>query len=65
MIATQMEDKDWLNWQAIVKCPWLTCYAGLGLAGNGNCFAGGDYKNKDCPEYKNEDLWIETQEAKR
>ena len=41
------------------KCQWLTCYAGSGLAGTEHCFAGGDSQNPDCPEYKNEEDFLE------
>ncbi|MHB8123152.1 MAG: hypothetical protein ACYDG4_13460 [Desulfuromonadaceae bacterium] len=55
--ATAMNDQEWLAWSSehpagsVVKCKWLTCYAGTGLAGNGMCFAGGDWKNPECPQF--------------
>lgn len=34
-----------------VKCPWLTCVNGCGLAGMGTCLWG-DWRRADCPEYE-------------
>ena len=68
MKSSIMSDAEWMAWQKKdghgVKCKWLECYAGTGLAGNGTCFAGGDWTREDCPEYKNEIEWIKEQEAK-
>ena len=61
---TAMDDDDWLNWGTAVKCRWIDCYCGMGLAGKGECFAGGDYKNPDCPKYKSEDEYVAEQDEK-
>ncbi len=57
-----MTDSEWLDWKAVVKCKWIDCYAGMGLAGNGRCFVKGNFKDPDCPVYKNEDKWIKEKE---
>jgi len=41
------------------ECQWIICYAGMGLAGSGHCFAGGDSQNPDCPEYQDEEDFLE------
>lgn len=45
-----------------VKCKWLGCTGGLGLAGNGCCSNGGSWWMADCPEYENEDDYNEVVE---
>jgi hypothetical protein len=40
------------------KCPFITCAAGMGLAGMGVCFKGGEWDNPDCPKYQNEEDFI-------
>jgi hypothetical protein len=37
-----------------IKCPYLNCIAGLGLAGRGICFLDGDAKNPFCNKYEEE-----------
>jgi hypothetical protein len=37
------------------KCNFLNCFAGTGVAGNGNCFLGGDPKDPNCPMFKEEE----------
>ncbi len=44
------------------KCNFLDCYAGMGLAGNGNCFANGSWWLPSCPEFKDEKEWIKEME---
>lgn len=63
MKPTVMTDEEWLQWRNMVKCHWLTCYAGLGLAGNGTCFADGDFKNENCPKYISEDDFLDQQKT--
>ncbi|MDC7224221.1 MAG: hypothetical protein PQJ60_10805 [Spirochaetales bacterium] len=36
-------------------CKWLTCAAGMGVAGCGFCFLGGDPTDPDCPKYEPEE----------
>ncbi len=43
------------------KCEWIDCYAGMGLAGMGHCFAGGAWWMMSCPEYRNEEEWLKEQ----
>jgi hypothetical protein len=46
-----MTDEEFLNWKNVVKCPWLKCAGGMGLAGNGCCSLRGDYKKIICPKF--------------
>ena len=39
---------------AEIVCPYLTCAAGMGVAGNLQCFLHGDYRDKECKEYEEE-----------
>ena len=39
------------------RCNFLTCLAGMGVAGTGNCFLHGEPDNPECPKYKNEKEW--------
>uniref|UniRef100_A0A6H1Z9Z3 Uncharacterized protein n=1 Tax=viral metagenome TaxID=1070528 RepID=A0A6H1Z9Z3_9ZZZZ len=41
-----------------LKCEWLDCYAGLGVAGRGFCFAGGAWWMQCCPEYQQDDEFL-------
>ena len=34
-----------------VKCNWLKCAGGMGLAGHGMCSFRGDWSNPDCPYF--------------
>ncbi len=42
-----------------LRCAWIDCYAGLGLAGSGFCFAYGAWWMFCCPEFKDEDDYLE------
>jgi hypothetical protein len=53
-MPSEMTDKEWRDWHYTVKCKWMDCYAGQGLAGNGSCHAGGDFKDPGCPKYRDE-----------
>lgn len=37
-----------------IKCNFLNCYAGGGLAGRGICFLEGEPFNSKCPEFQDE-----------
>ena len=50
-----MTDEEWLHWKDIVKCDWLHCAGGMGLAGNGCCSFRGDYDKTDCAKYISEE----------
>jgi len=41
-----------------IKCEFLDCVAGMGLAGSGTCFNGGAWWMQCCPEYKNENEFL-------
>lgn len=45
------------------KCNWLECISGSGLGGRGYC-NGGEPWNPDCPEYENEDDFLEKEAEK-
>lgn len=47
-VITVMTDLEHENFRYVVKCDWLRCAAGMGLAGNGNCSFRGNWKDKDC-----------------
>lgn len=40
------------------KCPFMTCAAGMGLAGMGVCFLRGEWDNPECPKHKSDDDFI-------
>ena len=50
-MTNPMTDQEWLNWNDTVKCNWLTCAGGCGLAGNGCCSFRGDFRNENCPKF--------------
>ncbi len=48
-----LNDNEWLNFRSSVKCQWLTCFAGMGLAGIGSCCVpAGRWDRKKCPAFK-------------
>ena len=49
---------DEKNW----KCNWMKCVYGMGLAGRGRC-AFGDPLDKDCPNFGDEDVFLQNWEA--
>jgi len=38
-----------------IKCRYIDCYAGLGVAGMLHCFLGGDYKDPNCKKYQEDE----------
>ena len=36
------------------KCNFIHCFAGMGVAGAGSCFLGGQPENPNCPAFKDE-----------
>jgi hypothetical protein len=36
----------------LVKCNWLECEAGCGIAGHGGCFRKGEWWKKNCKQFK-------------
>jgi hypothetical protein len=42
------------RFEELVKCRWLECVAGGGLAGSGQCFLYGIWWAEDCPEFRDE-----------
>jgi hypothetical protein len=38
----------------IKQCNFMKCFAGMGVAGNGQCFLGGDPQDPNCPKFKDE-----------
>ena len=45
-----LNNEEYENFHKHVKCNWIECAYGLGLAGRGDCCAG-DWTQKDCPEF--------------
>jgi hypothetical protein len=45
-----------------IKCRYIDCYAGMGVAGMLRCFLGGDYRNPNCKKYVNEKEELKKQE---
>lgn len=41
-----------------IRCDFLTCMAGMGVAGNRHCFLRGDWRRADCSKYINEEKWL-------
>ena len=37
-----------------IKCDFLMCAAGMGVAGSGRCFLKGDPENVDCEQFQDE-----------
>ncbi|MBW1666869.1 MAG: hypothetical protein JRJ66_02220 [Deltaproteobacteria bacterium] len=35
-----------------IKCDFVECYAGMGLAGSGHCFLDGAWWMQCCPEFR-------------
>ena len=46
-----------------IKCNYVDCAAGMGLAGNGRCFLCGEWDNADCPKFKSNEDFIAEHEA--
>lgn len=42
-----------------LKCQWLYCVAGMGIAGSGSCFLNGAWWMPCCPEFVDEDRFLE------
>ena len=38
-----------------IECPFMDCDAGIGVAGDGCCFLGGDQRDPECKKYQKED----------
>ena len=53
-----LNDEEWENFKEHVKCRWIECVGGLGLAGNGCCSFRGDWDRIDCPKFVDEDVLI-------
>lgn len=49
-----MTDEEFMDWRGVVKCNWLKCAGGMGLAGNGCCSFRGDYHKTICPKFIDE-----------
>lgn len=46
-----MTYEEFDDWKNVVKCGWLECAGGMGLAGNGSCSFRGDFTNPNCPNF--------------
>ena len=59
-----LNDKEFENFKKYVKCQWLDCAHGMGLAGQGICsHPGGKWNRKKCPEFIPEDDFLAQWEA--
>lgn len=38
-----------------IKCMFIKCAAGMGVAGSRHCFLSGDPENKDCTKFVSDD----------
>lgn len=47
-----------------IKCNYIKCAAGMGVAGMGDCFLGGDFTNKNCDKFKDEDEFLKEWEER-
>jgi len=41
-------------WNNKIRCDYLHCFAGMGVAGMLNCFLGGMWWHPSCPGFKDE-----------
>lgn len=57
-MTNPMTNEQFENWRSVVKCNWLKCAHGMGLAGNGCCSMRGDFTNANCPQFVDEDEYI-------
>lgn len=48
----------YMSEESKIKCDFINCFAGMGLAGGGRCFAYGAWWMNDCPNFKDEDEWL-------
>lgn len=53
-----LNDQEWLGFRVAVKCRWLYCTHGQGLAGHGCCAAQGEWNRVDCPEFVLEEDYL-------
>ena len=60
-----MTDEEWCNWKDHVKCKWLECAGGIGLAGNGCCSFRGDWADVYCKYFITEDDYERKRYAKQ
>ena len=54
-----LNDLEFDNFRSFVKCRWLECFAGLGLAGHGICCARGAWDKENCPDFETEEDFLE------
>ena len=53
-----LNDEEWDNYKDVVKCTWLLCAGGMGLAGHGHCSFAGEWDNPECPDFITEDDYL-------
>ena len=46
-----LNDVEFVNFKKFVKCRWIACAGGGGLAGNGCCSFSGEWNRADCPKF--------------
>lgn len=41
-----------------IRCDYIHCFAGVGVAGHGRCFLFGDPGDPNCPRFEDEDKML-------
>lgn len=49
------------NCNKLINCNFIDCAAGMGVAGNQNCFLNGDFMDENCNKFIDEDEWLDRQ----
>ena len=44
-----------IGMEGYTKCDWLLCAAGMGIAGNGNCYLNGMWWSNHCPVFQDDE----------
>lgn len=58
IIHHDLESMAYKNHKEELKCNFLKCLAGLGVAGNEVCFLGGTPNKKECKQFIDEEEWL-------
>jgi len=60
--TSTLSDEEYCNFRKHIKCNWIKCYAGLGLAGRGLCIANGNPRTENCRKFIDEEEYIRKRE---
>lgn len=63
-VTSKNEAGEIMFYENEIKCPYTKCVAGMGVAGNRNCFLGGDYTNSECDKFQDEDEFLKEWEER-